>query len=209
MSAKPFSCHGASVPVLVVTTALGLVLAVLAAAPALAQNDCSCFGRIPTFGCTVNGKVGPCVGTTGRDRIQGTNGDDVIISGDGRDKVRGGDGDDLICTGDDGDKVLGGMGDDRIDGGPGNDRLYGRRDDDLVFGGDGADKLRGGGQSDTLSGDAADDFLHGGAGTNTCVEGDRNRSCSELIAAVPESCGDGRLADGEECEATAHCDADA
>jgi Ca2+-binding RTX toxin-like protein len=55
--------------------------------------------------------------------ITGSNGNDVLATGDGHDIVRGGAGNDTIATGGGNDLVEGGDGDDQLDGGTGNDTL--------------------------------------------------------------------------------------
>jgi len=59
------------------------------------------------------------------DDIDGTNGDDVIVTWGGNDSVRGHGGNDLICLGSGNDKATGGAGSDRILGGAGDDELVG------------------------------------------------------------------------------------
>ena len=81
-----------------------------------------------------DGAVATIVGTDGKDDIQGTAGDDVVVALGGKDKVHGNGGDDVIC---------GGAGDDNLHGGPGNDRLFGGDGRDTMHGGPGADLLDG------------------------------------------------------------------
>lgn len=142
-----------------------------------------CFGRKPTI-----------VGTNGDDRIRGTSGSDVIITGPGNDVVRGRRGHDRICTGDLDDRIFGGRGNDRIlggggleviHGGPGHDRIfthanripergyheyaYGEKGNDVIVGGENPDRLSGGPGSDVVRGGGNDDdlteeYLLGGRG---------------------------------------------
>lgn len=77
------------------------------------------------------------------ERIDGTEGNDVIRLGAGT------------------QVVLGGAGDDEIDGGAGNDDLFGDEGDDLVSGGGGHDDLSGREGADTLRGGPGDDDLQG------------------------------------------------
>src|SRR5689334_17150287 len=78
--------------------------------------------------------VATIVGTTGRDNVHGTAGDDVIVTGPGADRVSGGGGDDLICTEQGRDVVHAGIGNDRVKTGPQEgDRLWGGRGDDKLF----------------------------------------------------------------------------
>src|SRR5690606_40659544 len=55
--------------------------------------------RSVTDGCRVNGVVGLCVGTPGKDRIVGTPGDDVIFGDGGNDGLYGEGGDDHLYGG--------------------------------------------------------------------------------------------------------------
>ena len=61
-------------------------------------------------------------GTSGDDKIIGTEGRDVIHAGGGNDAVRGRDGNDVLC------------------GGGGNDNIFGDDDDDLLSGGAGVER---------------------------------------------------------------------
>jgi hypothetical protein len=163
---------------------------------ASAQLDC--FGQAPTAGCRVNGTIGPCVGTSGDDRIRGTNGDDVILGLEENDRIAGRDGNDRICAGDGNDKVRGGRDHDKIDGGAGNDNisgdggndelyggadddiLKGGRDNDIVDGGLGNDVLSGNSGSDTMSGWSGNDSLMGGAAVDFCVAASPQKGCEVL-----------------------------
>ena len=81
----------------------------------------------PLAGPTCNDLIPTIVGSNPNgEKIEGTEGDDVIVGTPGPDDIDGKGGNDTICGGD---------GDDKIDGGNGNDKL---------FGGDGNDKLKGG-----------------------------------------------------------------
>lgn len=70
--------------------------------------------------------------------VQGTDGDDVIVTGPGDDRVRGLRGRDLICTRGGRDVIRGGRGDDAMRGGAGADRVAGRHGLDRANGGRGA-----------------------------------------------------------------------
>ncbi|MEL6161065.1 MAG: SBBP repeat-containing protein [Cyanobacteria bacterium J06627_32] len=84
------------------------------------------------------------VGTSGKDKLEGDDGDDTLSGLDGEDELKGKDGDDTL---------YGGRGDDKIKGGDG---------DDTIFGIDIADSLLGGGEVDKLKGeDDADLFVLG------------------------------------------------
>lgn len=75
-------------------------------------------------------------------RVDGTEGNDVIVGGDGNDDLRGWEGNDVI------------------DGGAGHDFIYGGSENDELYGGDGDDEIWGGRGNDTLHGGAGNDFLH-------------------------------------------------
>jgi Ca2+-binding RTX toxin-like protein len=86
--------------------------------------------------------------------LTGTNGNNVIDTGDGNDTIFGLFGDDTITAGD---------GSDTVNGGGGND---------ILLGGDGADVINGGDGDDFLDGDGPGssrntDVLNGGAGNDT------------------------------------------
>ena len=61
----------------------------------------------------------------GKDEVFAGAGDDVITGGNAKDTIHGGDGNDTIDSGNGMDVVTGGSGDDIIDGGSGNDVIYG------------------------------------------------------------------------------------
>jgi Ca2+-binding RTX toxin-like protein len=104
--------------------------------------------------------------------IIGTDGNDVIATGDGEDVVVGRGGADIICPGPQADDVRGGAGPDVGTGQKGND---------LVRGGPGDDRLIGGrsGDSDQLRGN--------GGNEDRCdvTDGDAVAGC-ELLTAVEE-----------------------
>ena len=100
---------------------------------------------------TCRGQVATIVGTTGDDVIDGTEGNDVIVSRDGDDWIDGLAGDDVICA-DDGNDV--------VDGGVGTDQ---------IFGGNGADTIDGGENNDVLDGGPGDDTLIGEDGVDTAT----------------------------------------
>ncbi|MGH7357208.1 MAG: M4 family metallopeptidase [Candidatus Rokuibacteriota bacterium] len=81
------------------------------------------------------------VGTSGRDRLNGTDGADLFLGRDGNDRIRGFGGNDLLC---------GGNGNDKLDGGPGDDTMSGAGGRDTLKGGPGADAFSGGTGPDTL-----------------------------------------------------------
>jgi Ca2+-binding RTX toxin-like protein len=100
----------------------------------------------------------PFDGTSGRDLIIGTQGDDDINSKNDDDVVCGFSGADDIDGGRDDDSIFAMAGDDDADGESGDDWVDGGNGDDEVRGSDGNDHL--------VGGDGADD-CHGGLGSNT------------------------------------------
>jgi len=104
------------------------------------------------------------IGTSLRDWIDGTAGDDVIVALAGNDVVRGLDGDDLICLDEGKDRAFGGSGIDRIYGGDGLDRIRGGAFRDILFGEAGDDFVLGGAGDDRMFGADGDDTLAGGPG---------------------------------------------
>jgi Ca2+-binding RTX toxin-like protein len=135
-------------------------------------------------------------GTVGDDYIVSLSGNDTVNAGSGRDTLAGGDNDDSL-SGQDGDDdlygehgndiLLGGAGADVLSGGLGNDSLDGGTENDQLFGGVGADTLTGGANNDLLDGgldndvllgDAGDDTLTGGSGTDYLYSGSGNNLLS-------------------------------
>lgn len=107
----------------------------------------------------------------GRNRIEGTDGNDVIDGTSGDDEIRGLRGDDTLSGLDGDDRLIGKKGNDTLVGGLGNDRLIGGSGNDILIGGDGNDRLKGGTGDDLLTGGAGrDQFkfdLRGGTDTIT------------------------------------------
>ena len=87
-------------------------------------------------------KLATIYGSLARDRVRGTNGDDVIVTFTGKDTVNGRGGKDRICTGKDNDVAKGGGGPDKLFTGAGNDKLNGGGGRDLCDGGPGNDSAR-------------------------------------------------------------------
>ncbi|MCG7394811.1 heme peroxidase [Microvirga sp. ACRRW] len=119
--------------------------------------------------------------------IQGTNGNDTIISGGGDDSVWGRDGNDDIEAGYGVDRVHGGKGDDVITnngtdigevdmlhGEEGNDVIHGGSGLALVFGNEGQDFLVAGPDGKEMFGGTGNDFMLGGDGADFLLgnEGD-------------------------------------
>ncbi len=120
----------------------------------------------------------PCTitGTTDGDVVFGTEGNEVICTGDGADYVEGGEGRDRLLLGDSVDFGDGGGGPDALYGGPGDDLLIGGSDHDVLDGGPGADTL------DALDG-KQNDRLDGGPGNDVCVGdvGDHFTDCETVL----------------------------
>ena len=146
---------------------IGMTLGTTTGPASAALSDQRCFGREPTI-----------VGSNGNDKIRGTSGSDVIITGQGRDEVRAGRGHDRICTGRRTDEIIAGRGNDRVLAGPDLDILHGGAGHDLLvtvardipergyyelaFGEEGNDEIVGGANPDRLSGGPGHDVIRGG-----------------------------------------------
>ena len=104
------------------------------------------------------------VGSGAANILNGTAGDDYIVSLSGNDTVNAGGGRDMVAGGDDNDSLSGGDGDDDIYGEHGNDSLFGGNGADVLLGGIGNDALDGGNGDDTLFGGAGSDRLYSGLG---------------------------------------------
>ena len=104
------------------------------------------------------------VGSGAANILNGTAGDDYIVSLSGNDTVDAGGGRDMVAGGDDNDSLSGGDGDDDIYGEHGNDSLFGGNGADVLLGGIGNDALDGGNGDDTLFGGAGSDRLYSGLG---------------------------------------------
>lgn len=91
---------------------------------------------------------------------------------DENERVDGTDGYDLIETGSGDDTVFGGLGNDALLVGAGDDNAFGGRDADLVFGEADNDFLNGGNGDDNVFGGTGEDTLNGGNGNDTLVGAD-------------------------------------
>ncbi len=89
-------------------------------------------------------------GTSGKDKIKGTKGDDLIAGLGGKDVLKGGNGNDVLDGGAGNDVLKGGNGNDTLIGGPGKDKLDGGKGDDILVGGAGKDVLKGGKGADVF-----------------------------------------------------------
>ncbi len=119
-----------------------------------------------------NGVPATIIGTDRNDVINGTNGDDVIVTFGGRDNVAGKAGDDIICLGDGDDRANGGQGDDIILGEGGDDNLSGSTGNDSIDGGDDRDTIKGESGDDTLIGGDGGDRIEGAGGDDNIDAGD-------------------------------------
>ncbi|MGQ0563601.1 MAG: calcium-binding protein [Gemmobacter sp.] len=104
-------------------------------------------------------------------RLDGGNGNDVLVGRAGDDVLLGGVGDDTLDGGADNDRLDGGSNDDRLLGRDGNDSLYGGTGDDQVLAGTGDDLVQGGDGNDVLNGGTGNDTILGGIGNDTIVTG--------------------------------------
>jgi Ca2+-binding RTX toxin-like protein len=111
------------------------------------------------------------VGIEGQNRLNGTPGNDIILTFGASDVIAGGGGNDLIITGGGNDTVGGGDGNDTILSGSGNDVVAGGTGDDVIFGGKGNDLVDGGDGNDLISGDRGNDTVLGGSGSDTVFGG--------------------------------------
>lgn len=109
-----------------------------------AGNDSfSASSTLPTLiGISLVSQERPLRGGSGRDRIGGGIGGDLIDGGPGRDALLGFGGGDLLRGGAGRDSLSGGGAPDRLLGGPGPDRLDGGAARDLCNGGGGTDVAR-------------------------------------------------------------------
>jgi Ca2+-binding RTX toxin-like protein len=166
----------------------------LFAAPATVLTLCLAAVAVPAFSgatTTVIDKAG-AERTVKRSTVQGTMGDDTIITkrrgqrvlalagndyirlGSGDDVAMGEDGDDWLHGNDGSDVVSGGPGNDHPQGGTGNDRVYGGPGDDELDGDQGNDLIFGGSGNDGITGDEGNDVIYPGPGADVVYgeEGD-------------------------------------
>lgn len=95
-------------------------------------------------------------GSGENERIEGTDGIDIMAGRGGRDVLKGGDENDALDGGSGKDKLLGGNGDDELTGGDQRDVLKGGRGSDVIVGGEGSDVVVTGGGRDTVVLDVAE-----------------------------------------------------
>ena len=123
---------------------LVLALSVAALGTAFTQAPSVSAEAAPAPGPRCRGEVATIFvpGTPGTaTSVEGTNGDDVIVTGKGQESSYAKGGRDIICTRAGAEIINGGPGDDRMGGGPGADRLSGRRGLDRANGGTGKDDV--------------------------------------------------------------------
>ncbi len=101
------------------------------------------------------------VGGSGDNVIYGGAGGDTISSQAGRGVLYGEDGDDLLIGSGHDDHMEGGSGADTIDGGEGNDLIHGQDGDDRIIAGNGVNVVYAGSGDDIIQGGRDDDTLHG------------------------------------------------
>jgi Ca2+-binding RTX toxin-like protein len=106
-----------------------------------------------------------------RSTVQGTTGDDTIITKRRAQRVLAYAGDDYVRLGSSDDIAYGGDGNDWLHGNDGRDAVYGGPGNDHPQGGEGNDYVSGGGGDDELDGDAGNDLIFAGAG-NDSITGD-------------------------------------
>lgn len=100
--------------------------------------------------------------------------DETYLGTGSKDKITGTDANELFKAEGGADYVYGGAGHDGIYGGSGSDRLYGQTGDDLIYGGNSADRLYGGDGNDTLQGEGGNDRVNGGTGDDALFGGKLN-----------------------------------
>ncbi len=113
-------------------------------------------------------------GTRFKDKIVGSDEDEVFFGAAGRDIIRGQAGNDSIIGDRGNDRLYGGDGADWLQGRHGKDRLFGNAGDDLLSGDAGHDRLKGDAGNDELEGGAGRDKLWGGTG-NDVLSGGRHK----------------------------------
>ncbi|NER08410.1 MAG: calcium-binding protein [Okeania sp. SIO3C4] len=104
-------------------------------------------------------------GSSGNDKLSGTNQNEIITGGGGRDTLNGGGGN---------YEINGASGNDRINGGAGRDLLIGEGGNDNINGGNGNDNLIGETGNDRLNGGKGNDNLDGGKGNDNLIGGGGN-----------------------------------
>jgi Ca2+-binding RTX toxin-like protein len=101
--------------------------------------------------------------------INGSSGNDSIISGVGHDILDGSDGNDTLNGNDGEDALYGGDGDDVLLGGAGNEQGWNYYFNTGIYGGNGNDSLDGGAGDDYLDPGEGNDTINGGSGIDTML----------------------------------------
>ncbi|ELP54814.1 hemolysin-type calcium-binding repeat family protein [Microcystis aeruginosa TAIHU98] len=101
--------------------------------------------------------------------INGSSGNDSIISGVGHDILDGSDGNDTLNGNDGEDALVGGDGDDVLLGGAGNEKYWNYYFNTGIYGGNGNDSLDGGSGDDYLDPGEGNDTINGGSGIDTML----------------------------------------
>ena len=108
------------------------------------------------------------------EKLEGSNFNDTLTSGNGADTLSGLGGNDSLIGGNAADTLNGGDGNDSLDGGNDADTLNGDAGSDILTGGNGDDMLNGGAGADTIYGDNGNDHINGGAGADVMTGGNGN-----------------------------------
>ncbi|WP_430014313.1 beta strand repeat-containing protein [Microcystis ichthyoblabe FBCC-A1114] len=101
--------------------------------------------------------------------INGSSGNDSIISGVGHDILDGSDGNDTLNGNDGEDALYGGDGDDVLLGGAGNEQYWNYYFNTGIYGGNGNDSLDGGAGDDYLDPGEGNDTINGGSGIDSML----------------------------------------
>ena len=94
-------------------------------------------------------------------RVTGTTGDDRLFGSDYFDRISGLGGRDVIRGRGGSDRIEGNDGNDTIEAGPGNDFVFGGSGDDVIFGGSGDDVIIGGNGHDRIDCGSGNDTVEG------------------------------------------------
>jgi Ca2+-binding RTX toxin-like protein len=113
-------------------------------------------------------------GDKDNDFITSSTGDDTLAGGSGDDTLSGGAGNDTLSGGSGSDAANSDSGSDFALGNTGDDTLTGGSDSDALYGGKENDLVDGGEGDDTLLGELGDDSLSGGDGNDTLTSGQGN-----------------------------------
>ncbi len=115
----------------------------------------------------VSDRLSPINGTSGNDILMSDSGAETLIAGGGNDLLFGDGGNDLLSGGDGSDLLVGGAGNDSLDGGTGDDWLVGGAGRDSMTGGSGIDTIvfqsTGDSTTSSATADVLTDFTDAGA----------------------------------------------